>query len=867
MEKKFFSFIIIFSAAVAAALIFCSVPMAAAAGDATISLSPASASAKVNDEFSIEIIVSPGSTYIDAVRAEISFPPDKLEVKSFTLGSIYPQPAPNNSIDNAAGLLSEGGAIYNGETGLTGTFGTVIFKAKAVGTANISVTSNSKLIRGGVEKIDLTSLGSATVTITPALTDPAKVVLTKKVGINVSADGFDSQSGNSVKKDDVLTYQISYQNIGGAKATQLILTDAMPTGTAYVPGSIKVGNVVKTDAADADVAEFSANSVKINLGELAAGAGGNFQFKTKILAGSGQTVTNSAQAVGLNISEFSNEVSNSIPAVVPEEEEPIVPEEPKPETPASVETTADKPETKPVVITGSTESGATEEKPLAETPGGLAATEEQVAEQTEQVVNSAVVQNTANAMAQVLNSINSNISAESVKQVTEQAVRVVVKTAKEARRANEAAKAPALATVTVTTVAAVASVGATSSTGITILTYAQFLISQLIMFMTRRRKKGWGVVYNSITKQPIDLAVIRVYEAGANKLLRTRVTDRAGRFQFILKPGKYYLKIEKPEFIFPSALLNKAKTDGKFIDNYYGEEFEVGANEIVIPSIPLDPNRKLATHQSLLKKYLFKRWQTVLTLIGPAVSIVSFVINPQIWVGAMVVLQIILYVVFKKIMSGRKPQKWGLVRDEKKKKSVAQAIVRVFDTKFNKLLETQVTDYKGRYAFLVGGQQYYLTGEKAGYYPIKTPIYNLEGKESGYLAEDLLLRRNLSGKSVDLEQLRSDFLAKSNAGRQKEVEEAGIKKLTRAEDEKFRGTIKDVNLNELHEDFYNVDWVGGVKKTTDVVKNANEPAQVKPENLAGSVASIDLKPDQEKLLESVLIDDESDEADDSIAPK
>jgi len=41
--------------------------------------------------------------------------------------------------------------------------------------------------------------------------------------------------------------------------------------------------------------------------------------------------------------------------------------------------------------------------------------------------------------------------------------------------------------------------------------------------------------------------------------------------------------------------------------------------------------------------------------------------------------------------------------------------LRVFDKQYNKLLETQVTDSKGRYSFLVSGDNYYVTAEKSGY--------------------------------------------------------------------------------------------------------------------------------------------------------
>jgi hypothetical protein len=55
------------------------------------------------------------------------------------------------------------------------------------------------------------------------------------------------------------------------------------------------------------------------------------------------------------------------------------------------------------------------------------------------------------------------------------------------------------------------------------------------------------------------------------------------------------------------------------------------------------------------------------------------------------------------------------VYDKETKEPLKQAVVRIFDLRFKKLLEVQVTDRKGRYAFLVGDNQYQLLSEKPGY--------------------------------------------------------------------------------------------------------------------------------------------------------
>ena len=73
---------------------------------------------------------------------------------------------------------------------------------------------------------------------------------------------------------------------------------------------------------------------------------------------------------------------------------------------------------------------------------------------------------------------------------------------------------------------------------------------------------------------------------------------------------------------------------------------------------------------------------------------------------------VVMYALFRRMAVARKPKNWGIVYDEKSKKPLQNVVARIFDAKYNKLLETQVTDVRGRYAFLVGQNTYYVTFEK-----------------------------------------------------------------------------------------------------------------------------------------------------------
>jgi len=134
------------------------------------------------------------------------------------------------------------------------------------------------------------------------------------------------ENGGNVEPGDVLTYTISFNNSGEDGATNVFVTDPIPAGTTYVPGSLVVlsnntddggatnGGAIgtMTDGVDGDVAEFTGNSVIFRLGEddsaydggtgignggvISAGHAASFRFQVTVDAdvAPGATITNTA---------------------------------------------------------------------------------------------------------------------------------------------------------------------------------------------------------------------------------------------------------------------------------------------------------------------------------------------------------------------------------------------------------------------------------------------------------------------------------------------------------------------------------------------------------------------------------------------
>ncbi len=104
----------------------------------------------------------------------------------------------------------------------------------------------------------------------------------------------------------------------------------------------------------------------------------------------------------------------------------------------------------------------------------------------------------------------------------------------------------------------------------------------------------------------------------------------------------------------------------------------------------------------------------------------------------MLVIQCAAFFLFRRLAYRAPPKSFGVVRDVKQNIPLPGAVVRVFETTYNKLLETQVTDRLGRYAFLVGPSRYYVTVEKAGYALLRSEVIDLtQAGSEAVVAQDV----------------------------------------------------------------------------------------------------------------------------------
>jgi hypothetical protein len=259
-----------------------------------------------------------------------------------------------------------------------------------------------------------------------------------------------------------------------------------------------------------------------------------------------------------------------------------------------------------------------------------------------------------------------------------------------------------------------------------ILYYLYFLFLQPFALLDRRRSKTTGVVYNALTKLPLDMAMVRLFDGKTGRLERTRVTDSTGRILFIVPASEYVIGVSRTGYAFPTSTMKDAFIDPVYNNFYKGGKIN-STGAPIAPNIPLDPeNAELTTKKimsnrsSLVLKHLFASSTTV-------ICFVAFAITPGIWTGANFVVQLLVLAAVERHVFKKSVKRVGQVVNGAGKP--VRAVVRLYETTYNKLVETVVTDASGRFAFLVGPNKYYAAAEAPGFGAAKSAVFDFTGEK------------------------------------------------------------------------------------------------------------------------------------------
>ena len=317
-----------------------------------------------------------------------------------------------------------------------------------------------------------------------------------------------------------------------------------------------------------------------------------------------------------------------------------------------------------------------------------------------------------------------------------------------------------LQNITVTTVATNITIGI----GILIGSFNSipYLIAQLILGLLSIlgfRKKGHpvGYVYDSVTKEPISQAIVRVFDKNGI-LVWTDVTDGNGYFRGTnLNKGTYSIKVTARDYTFPSKIVF-GKEDFPLENVYHGREFSVRDEDIPNFSIPMDRVEYGAFRIFFEKiisqsKFVWKSLHVILFVVGICFALYALYVS-QVWYNYLIVgiyIPALVLLVFS--LFGKKG-KYGIVRNTKKKR-LQGVIVGLREKEFGKLVSKRVTDYLGRYRFVVNKGEYSIEILNSGI--AITNYVGLDGivvEDNTVIAKDIVVKKIVEdGKDEELEEV------------------------------------------------------------------------------------------------------------------
>ena len=273
-------------------------------------------------------------------------------------------------------------------------------------------------------------------------------------------------------------------------------------------------------------------------------------------------------------------------------------------------------------------------------------------------------------------------------------------------------------------------------------------IGLLTGLFRRKRNEPWGVVYDSVTKRPLDPAYVIAQLRESAQSKGEAITDLDGRFGFFLNPGEYTIVANKTHYKFPSDKLKGRSHDELYDNLYFGDPFQVREGGVVQYNIPLDPvefdwneyaKNQDKVFQIYSKKKNIRLWVfNTIFFFGLIFSLLSLILAYSL-LNLIVVLIYALIFVFQ--VFWRVAHRPTYIVNKATGKRMPFALIKVWLPGINTVVKKSVSDETGRYYFLVPPGKYFVTVEEKlpdGSYKevTRTGEMDLEG---GVIKDDLLV--------------------------------------------------------------------------------------------------------------------------------
>ncbi len=275
------------------------------------------------------------------------------------------------------------------------------------------------------------------------------------------------------------------------------------------------------------------------------------------------------------------------------------------------------------------------------------------------------------------------------------------------------------------------------------------LLDAFLVLFNIKKKKSWGIVYDSKTKNPVSLSMINVMDS-KGKYIKREICDMYGRYLLVVDKGRYRCEAMKSD--------------------YKKKFFELAADKTknVMKDIGLDP---VKSRFSINLKSTVLKISTLLTkslIFGVyLVYLAATIVQPTL-LNVSITLFASALLVYYAYMLKKRNVRWGTVINSRTKEPISNAYIRLFNRKTKKLIDIQVSDNKGRFGFIVNPGKYYILATAVGFkFPSEKQKYsknmekdkniiNVNITEEKKVEMDILLDPG-SKEEIDTEKLKSPF--------------------------------------------------------------------------------------------------------------
>ena len=219
----------------------------------------------------------------------------------------------------------------------------------------------------------------------------------------------------------------------------------------------------------------------------------------------------------------------------------------------------------------------------------------------------------------------------------------------------------------------------------------------------RTKRRHWGTVYDSDSKQALDPALVELLDADTQAVLEQSFTDIQGKYGFLDRVGAFVIRARKTNYSFPSHKVT-GDNDMMYENIYHGERFSItGVNdEAITPNIPMDQiatdwnqeeKKRMGLHRGLKMDAFISDVSSVIFWVGYALSLATVISSPHLLNGILAVVYTLMVGISTYWPT---PRLWGQLKSARRSVSGLTVVLR-HPQQLSTIVSRAQTDAQGRF--------------------------------------------------------------------------------------------------------------------------------------------------------------------------